>query len=346
MTNHNERRPATAANDAMYNNLIEILMNSADILDTGAELQAYYKNSEPQTEAEKELFKTINRKYCNDSESENLLITMFVYSITPEQPRNNVFLKVDSLKKLYSEGGESAVIKTVLDNIKYALFIRDQAEETTNALDTYKGIKDRLIVRPLNFDINEGKLENTLYKRVDDIALTVYAIVLDDRENGILNTIKVPLNIIETWEGVTPEKVYEDAMKNTSQYYNPRLYTDIFNIETAPFKECALMSKGYTVKELNTDTVALLTTDRKTNGAIAAFLPGTLERISELYGDSDFYIAFTSIHEAMTHKKGSISPENIKRNVTETNRIFGGDETLSNKVWLYSAETKEITAVL
>lgn len=346
MTNHNERRPATATNDAMYNNLIELLMNSADILDTGAELTAYYKNSEPQTEAEKELFKTINRKYCNDSESENLLITMFVYSITPEQPRNNVFLKVDSLKKLYSEGGESAVIKTVLDNIKYALFIRDQAEQTTNALDTYKGIKDRLIIRPLNYDNNVNKLENTLYKRVDDIALTVYAIVLDDRENGILNTIKIPLNIIETWEGVTPEEVYTNALENTAKYYNPRLYTDIFNIETAPFKECALMSKGYTVKELNTDTVALLTTDRKTNGAIATFLPGTLERISELYGDSDFYIAFTSIHEAMTHKKGSIKPEAIKRNVTETNRIFGGDETLSNKVWLYSAEDKTLTAVL
>lgn len=346
MINHNEHRPATAANDAMYNNLIEILMNSADILDTGAELNAYYKNAEPQTEAEKELFKTINRKYCNDTESENLLTSMFVYSITPEQPKNSVFLKVDSLKKLYSEGGESAVIKTVLDNIKYALFINDQAEQTANSLDTYKGIKDRLIIRPLNYDINESKLKNVLYKRVDDIALTVYAIVLDDRENGILNTIKVPLNIIETWEGITPEEVYTNALENTAKYYSPRLYTDIFNIETAPFKECALMSKGYTVKELNTDTVALLTTDRKTNGAIAAFLPGTLKRISELYGNSDFYLAFTSIHEAMTHKKGSIEPESIKRNVTETNKIFGGDDTLSNKVWLYSAETKELKAVL
>lgn len=346
MTNHNENRPATATNDAIYNNLIEILMNNANILDTGAELNAYHKDATPTTEAEKELFKTINRKYCNDTESENLLTSMFVYSITPEQPKNSVFLKVDSLKKLYNESGESAVIKTVLDNIKYALFINDQAEQTANSLDTYEGIKDRLIIRPLNYDINENKLENVLYKRVDDIALTVYAIVIDDRENGILNTIKVPLNIIESWEGVTPEKVYTNALENTAKYYNPRLYTDIFNIEHTPIKNCALMEKGYAVTELNTDSIALLTTDRKTNGAIAAFLPGTLERISELYGDSDFYLAFTSIHEAMTHKKGSIKIENIKRNVTETNRIFGGDDTLSNLVWLYSAETKELKAIL
>lgn len=227
-----------------------------------------------------------------------------------------------------------------------ATFIRDQVENTTNALDTYEGIKDRLIVRPLNNDINKSKPENVLYKQVGDIALTVYAIVLDNRENGILNTIKVPLNIIDSWEGVTPEKVYEDAMKNTSQYYSPRLYTNIFDIENTQFKDCAIMSNGYTVKELTPDRVALLTTDRKTNGAIAAFIPGTLERIAELYGNSDFYIAFTSIHEAMTHRKGSIEIESIKRNVTQTNRIFGSDDTLSDKVWLYSAENKTLTAIL
>lgn len=333
----------------MLETILNLLNTSTAITETGAIINSCLKNATPTTDAEKELYKAINTKYCNDSSTDRLLIDMIVIYLTADDApsaKNAVFLKVDSLKRLYNEAGADAVIKTAADNIKYALFIRDQAEQTANALDTYEGIKDRLIVRPLNYDINKNKLENVLYKRVDDIALTVYAIVLDDRENGILNTIKIPLNIIESWEGVTPDEVYTNTLENTAKYYNPRLYTDIFNIESAPFKECALMSNGYTVKELSPDRIALLTTDRKTNGAIAAFIPGTLERISQLYGDSDFYIAFTSIHEAMTHKKGSIKPESIKRNVTETNRIFGADDTLSNKVWLYSAETKELKAVL
>ncbi len=345
MTNHNEHRPTPAANDAMYNNLIEILMNNADILDTGAELKAFYKGATPADEAEKELFKSINTKYCNDPESENLLTSMFIYSITPEQPKNGVFLKVDSLKKLYSEGGESAVIKTVLENIKYAQFIKDQADSTANSLDTYENIKDRLIIRPLNYDLNTSKLDGCVYNKTGDIALTLYAIVIDDQENGILNTIKVPENIIETWDKTT-EEVYTNALENTTKYYSPRLYTDIFNIATTPFRQCALMERGYLVTELNDNTTALLTTDRKTNGAIAAFLPEVLDRISKLYGNSDFYIAFTSIHEAMIHKLGSIKPEAIKRNVTETNRIFGDTDTLSNKVWLYKADTKELAPVL
>ena len=333
----------------MFETILNLLNTSTAITETGVIINSCLKDTTPTTDAEKELYKAINTKYCNDSSTDRLLIDMIVINLTADNApsiKDSVFFKVDALKKLYSEGGADAVIKTVLSNIKYALFIKDQAEQTTNALDTYEGIKDRLIVRPLNYDINESKIEGCIYKRVDDIALTVYAIVIDDRENGILNTIKIPLEVVETWEGVTPEEVYTNALENTAKYYSPRLYTDIFNIESAPFKECALMSNGYIVKELTPDRVALLTTDRKTNGAISAFLPGTLERISELYGNSDFYIAFTSIHEAMTHKKGSIEIENIKRNVTETNRIFGGDDTLSNLVWLYSAEDKTLTAVL
>lgn len=333
----------------MFETIFNLLATSTAITETGVTINAYHKDATPTTDAEKELYKAINTKYCNDSSTDRLLIDMIVINLNTDSApsaKDSVFFKVDALKKLYNEAGESAVIKTVLDNIKYALFIKDQADSTANALDTYEGIKDRLIIRPLNFDINESKVKGCIYKKVEDIALTVYAIVLDDRENGILNTIKIPLEVVETWEGVTPEQVYTNALENTAKYYNPRLYTDIFNIESAPFKECALMSNGYTVKELSPDRIALLTTDRKTNGAIAAFLPGTLERISELYGDSDFYIAFTSIHEAMTHKKGSIEPESIKRNVTETNRIFGADDTLSNLVWLYSADTKELTTVL
>ena len=43
-----------------------------------------------------------------------------------------------------------------------------------------------------------------------------------------------------------------------------------------------------------------LSTSRKTNGAVAVFLPGVAERLAYLL-DSDFYMVFTSIHEVMIH---------------------------------------------
>jgi hypothetical protein len=333
----------------MFETILNLLRTSTAITETGAIINSCLKNATPTTDAEKELYKAINTKYCNDSSTDRLLIDMIVINLTAEDApsaKNAVFLKVDSLKRLYNEAGADAVIKTAADNIKYAQFIKDQTETTANALDTYEGIKDRLIIRPLNYDINESRIEGFIYKTVADIALTLYAIVLDDRENGILNTIKIPFEVVETWEDITPEEVFENAMQNTANYYSPRLYTNIFDLDNTPIKNCALMDKGYSITELSDNTVTLLTTDRKTNGAIAAFLPGVLDRVCKLYGNSDFYIAFTSIHDAMVHKVGTIDPESIKRNVTETNRIFASDETLSNKVWLYSADSKEFKAVL
>lgn len=48
-----------------------------------------------------------------------------------------------------------------------------------------------------------------------------------------------------------------------------------------------------------------LSTSRKINGAVAVFLPGVAERIYDLL-NSDFYIVFTSIHEAMIHNVESV----------------------------------------
>lgn len=332
----------------MFETILNLLRTSEAITNTGVIINAYHKDAQPTTDAEKELYKAINTKYCNDSSTDTLLIDMIVINLTADNApstKDSVFFKVDSLKRLYSEGGADAVIKTAAENIKYALYIKEQANSTADSLEKYENIKDKLILRPLNYDHNTSKLDGFLYKKIGDIAITLYAVVLDDQENGILNTIKVPENIIETWDRTT-EEVYTNALENTNKLYKPRLYTNIFDIDSTPIKNCALMEKGYTVTELNTDSITLLTTDRRTNGAIAAFLPGVLDRISKLYGNSDFYIAFTSIHEAMIHKLGSIEPAAIKRNVTEINRIFGCSDTLSNTVWLYSADTKELAPVL
>lgn len=323
----------------MFETILNLLRTSTEITSTGVTINAYHKDATPTTDAEEELYKAINTKYCNDSSTDTLLIDMIVINLTADNAPNtkdSVFFKVEALKRLYIEAGADAVIKTAAENIKYALYIKDQADSTANSLDKYENIKDKLILRPLNYDMNASKLDGCFYEKIGDIALTLYAIVLDDQENGILNTIKIPENIIETWDR-TAEEVYTNALENTNRLYKPRLYTNIFDIDSTPIKNCALMETGYAVTELNSNSVTLLTTDRKTNGAIAAFIPGVLERISKLYGNSDFYVAFTSMHEAMIHKYGSIEPAAIKRNVTETNRIFGDTETLSNAVWLLSA---------
>lgn len=261
----------------------------------------------------------------------------------------SIGIKLSTLDFVEDEEDWIEVIDRTKASIRHARSIAHEFHVIAEKFDSYAATKDILIVRPIHIDAEfYGKYEDMpfMYKPISDIALVVYGIVAD--KDGILNTVKLPMELIEKWEKeneIDEDDVFEQAMRNTEERYKAALYTNIFDIENTPILDCMLMENGYRVTELTDNTVALITTMKKTNGAIAMWYSGVKEKISELYGGSSFYAAFTSIHEAMIHKAGTISIDSIRRNVTETNRIFGPHDTLSDKVWYYNAEDGSFTAI-
>lgn len=89
-----------------------------------------------------------------------------------------------------------------------------------------------------------------------------------------------------------------------------------------------------------------LSTTRKTNGAIAVFLPGVAEKISELL-DSDFYMVFTSIHEVMIHSTGSgVDPKDLKLVLQDTLReVTPSSDYLTEKIYKYNRRTHKFECV-
>lgn len=262
---------------------------------------------------------------------------------------NIVSIKLAKLDSVASESDWNKTVFAVTEIIKTGRKVVQEACEVIKRFNSYAATKDIIIIRPLHIcDEFNRKYEESpfIYKAISDIALVVYAIVSD--KDGVLNTVKLPAELADKWEkgnGISKDDIFEQAMKNTEERYKAALYTNIFDIENTPILDCMLMENGYRVTELTDNTVALITTMKKTNGAIAMWYSGVKEKISELYGGSSFYAAFISIHEAMIHKAGTISVDSIRRNVTETNRIFGPHDTLSDKVWYYNAEDGSFTAV-
>lgn len=262
---------------------------------------------------------------------------------------NCVSVKLSKVAALEDDEDWIPFLEALKESIRYARSLESGLYKINRDNKHWATAKDRLIVRPIRYNnefIESCKKTQFVYRQVGDVALTVYIIIKD--EDGILSTAKLIKGLAEKWieEGtVTEDEIYSQAFRNTQERYRPCLYTNIFDIENTPFYDCELMSNGYTVKRLSDNTVTLLTTSRKTNGAIAMWFDGVKEKISDLYGGSSFYAAFTSVHEAMIHKVGTISVESIRRNVTETNRIFGPDDTLSDLVWFYNAENKTFTAI-
>ena len=82
-----------------------------------------------------------------------------------------------------------------------------------------------------------------------------------------------------------------------------------------------------------------LSTARRTNGAIAIFLPGVARRLAELL-EGDYFIVFTSIHEVMIHSVERVYPEDLENVLQQTLQVATPKEDyLTSKIYRYSQET-------
>ena len=241
------------------------------------------------------------------------------------------FLRIDINE--FKGLSEKEIAMYVSKQLNYAKSISVNAGDIFTKIEDYVAIQNSLIIRPLHYE--KAKLSEYVYIKIGDIALTLYAVVSDDAES--LSTCKIPKCIFEKW-GISKENVFMEAMLNTQMLSDTRIYPNIL------LSDLYDGEKINDITSLSDDDVPLITTKRKTNGAIAMFFPNVKERIAEMFEDS-YYIVFTSIHEAVLHKKGTVSLEVIKRCLNDVNNRFSNDETLTNHIYLYDRESRKLSIV-
>lgn len=215
---------------------------------------------------------------------------------------------VEELYVAYQNGIRlNTIVDYICSDVLHAksIYVYDKTKE----LMDYDTAKSRLFVRLINYDRNADILRDVVHKTLGDIVFTVYAIV-DENEFGIVST-KVLKSMVKKWDK-NEDDIFNEAIKNTYRATPPRIYK----------WEGVLCDKSYAGESfMNDEDICdldksfsgnILSTTRKTNGAVAVFLPGVAERIAELL-DSDFYMVFTSIHEVMIHSTGSgVDPKDLK----------------------------------
>lgn len=220
-----------------------------------------------------------------------------------------------------------------------SIYVYDKTKE----LMDYDTAKSRLFVRLINYDRNADILRDVVHKTLGDIVFTVYAIV-DENEFGIVST-KVLKSMVKKWDK-NEDDIFNEAIKNTYYLTPPRIYK----------WEGVLCDESYAGESfMNDEDICdldksfsgnTLSTTRKTNGAIAVFLPGVAEKISELL-DSDFYMVFTSIHEVMIHSTGSgVDPKDLKLVLQDTLReVTPSSDYLTEKIYKYNRRTHKFECV-
>lgn len=248
---------------------------------------------------------------------------------------------VDEVYKAYREGAKlNAIINYFSNDVLHAK--NYNIYDKTKELMDYDTAKSRLFVRLLNCDRNADVLKNVVHKTLGDIAFTVYAI-LDDNRKDLIST-KILKFMVKKW-GKTETDIFNEALENTYRATPPRIY----KLEEMTF------NREYTgdsfMESCDEDVISkdgmgnCLSTTIKTNGAVAVFLPGVAEHLAELL-NSDFYMAFTSIHEVMIHNAKKVDPEDLKSVLTDTIReTIPEEDYLTSRIYKYNRKTHKFECV-
>lgn len=210
-------------------------------------------------------------------------------------------------------------------------------------MEHYEAIRSSLIIRPLNYERNKKKLQEGIYEVVGDIALTLYVNI--GNFDGLYTSSMVPVSVFEIWERSRGQVLLE-AKKNTFDLFPPRLFNWL-NIDR--FGEAdygVFMDRDAEVRLESGSCATFVTTVIQINGAVAIFLPGVAKRIGELL-ENDYYIAFTSMHEAAIHDCSKVYPEMIRESLKSLKQDLSSQEDfLSDRVYYYNRSKDRIELVL
>lgn len=253
-------------------------------------------------------------------------------------------IHVSELFAEYQNGANSfvAIVKHICDDIVNAK--NSNMHHKIGELTDYETAKSRLFVWLINYDRNADILQNVVYKTLDDIAFVVYAI-LDEREGKLIST-KILKSMVKKW-GKNEDDIFNEAIENTYRMSPPRFYMLEKMLLNNNYSGDSFMNSDDTF-QLNDRFVGnLLSTTRQINGAIAVFLPGVAEKISEML-KSDFYMVFTSIHEVMIHStKSGVNPSDLKNVLKSTiAEVTREQDYLTEKIYKYNRKAHKFECVL
>ena len=154
---------------------------------------------------------------------------------------------------------------------------------------------------------------------------------------------KILKSIVRKWQAnsdlLSEDYIFEEALKNTERMSPPRIYRweqMIFNPE---YEGESFMNLGDKC-ELKKDAMGnCLSTTKKTNGAVAVFLPGVAEQLAYML-DSDFYMVFTSVHEVMVHKADAVDAVDLSIILQDTlEEATPKEDFLTRKIYKYEKNT-------
>lgn len=234
----------------------------------------------------------------------------------------------------YSEDDDvEAIARDIIETLEKARNITPVID--IESIKNFDNIKDKLVVRLVNYKTNEDILSTMPHIKYLDLAIICCINICDD------GTIKVTNQFLETWE-TSRDELFDIAMKNTPNVL-PVDGRNMFEYMDELMGGEKVYHEGLDVFDASFMNLYLLSNTEKLFGSSTILYDGVLETLAA-QANSDLVLIPSSVHEWLIMPYDSSMDMDVLMgmicdvNATEVKQ----DETLSDHPYIYRRYTKQV----
>jgi hypothetical protein len=215
------------------------------------------------------------------------------------------------------------------------------ADRYVNVYCDYEKIKDKIIYKLVNMDMNKERLEDVPYLPYNDLAIT-FRYMAYKGDMGIASSI-ISNDDMERWK-INISTLYNLAKKNTKRYF-PAVVKRL----TTLLEEHKMLPEDNVFNVLesaNKNILYIMTNEECVNGATTILYENLLDKCAALV-DDNIYIMPSSIHEIIfTGERNADNPVFLKEIVKEANdSVVHPTEILSYNVYFYNRKDRTLKII-
>lgn len=248
---------------------------------------------------------------------------------------------VEELYKRYLTGSDiDKIAELILSEYKTAQDF-NLLRNTRNMVN-YEAVKGYLFVRPMNYARHKEELMEIAYELFADIALVLYMRI--GESGGDIFSFKIREEYLKQWN-CDRKSIFEAALENTKLINPPKLFfleklmqdDDSYNGDD--FLDCT------PDMDLNSSKFLVSTVFRNSGGAIAAFIPEILKRLSELM-EGNLYIVFLGSEEFLAVNAIYVQQEVLMKSYADAlDNSEYEDIIFTSHIYFYDKDSAELKAL-
>lgn len=285
--------------------------------------------------------------YCSEVTKEDNLKLHMITIIRNKSNWEKRFY-VESLYKNYQIGMHIETLADVLLDLPVIENKKDEEKDISflNDIGDFNEIKDHIVAKVMNFDMNRDYLQDKIYLEYLDLAVCFFIMV--KKQEDYISTLSLSRNLLSIWK-LSEEELLEIAVKNMEE----KLPVQIINMSDMLKNLCKDIGQDDFAEMINPPEESMplyvMTNNLKVNGATTILYNEVLRDFADEQNVEEVLILPSSLHEVIllpvTEEK-DIDEEALNSVVHMVNStVLDESEILSDHVYIYRKNDNEIECV-